>query len=59
VAGYRLVFLDSAGGPSRAVELDCDDDSQAIQVVQDHLIHDHMELWQGERLVKRFGGAGA
>jgi hypothetical protein len=51
--------MEAGPEPCRAIDLDCEDDAQAIQVVQEHLIHDHMELWQGERLVKRFGGAGA
>ncbi len=53
--GYRLQFLNSEGKPTRAIELECVDDAQAVAVVQEHLIHDPMELWEGERLVRRFG----
>jgi len=56
VAGYRLHFLNAQGEATRGIDLDCADDDQAISVVQEHLIHDRMELWQGERLVKRFDG---
>ena len=57
MAGYRLHFLNALGEATRGIDLDCTDDDQAVAVVQEHLIHDRMELWQGERLVKRFDGA--
>jgi len=57
--GYRVQFLNGQGEPTRGIDLECVDDAQAIAVVQEHLIHDHMELWEGERLVKRFDGAGS
>ena len=56
VPGYRLYFLESEGREARGIDLDCVDDAQAVAVADEHLIHDHMELWQGDRLVKRFGG---
>ena len=58
LAGYRLHFLNALGEATKGIDLDCVDDDQAIAVVQEHLIHDRMELWQGERLVKSFGEAG-
>ena len=57
MADYKLRFLSAGDEPSRAIDLDCEDDDHAIRVVQEHLIHDQMELWQGDRLVMRFGGA--
>ncbi len=57
VPGYRLQFLNKHGEPTRGIDLECNDDAHAIMVVEEHLIHDRMELWQGQRLVKRFDGA--
>ena len=56
MAGYRLHFINAQGEATRGIDLDCTDDEQAIAVVQEHLIHDSMELWQDDRLVRRFGG---
>ena len=58
MAGYRLKFLDAQGEQRHGIDLECDDDAHAIRVVQEHLVHDRMELWQGERLVKRFAARG-
>ena len=58
MAGYRLHFLNVLGEATRGIDLDCVDDDQAVAVVQEHLIQDRMELWQDERLVRRFGEAG-
>ncbi len=51
---YRLYFLDRSDHVRRALDLDCRDDGHAISVVSDHLSHNAMELWQGDRLVRRF-----
>jgi hypothetical protein len=54
VAHYRLYFLDPAGHIGKAVELDCEDDAQAIRGVEPHRDGRAMELWQTDRLVKTY-----
>ena len=54
MADYHLYFFGSDGHIRRRMDLQCDDDEQAIQVVTEHISHGAMELWQADRLVKRF-----
>ena len=51
---YQVYFLDSANHIRRRMDMECDDDEHAIQVVGEHLAHNTMELWRRDRLVKRF-----
>jgi hypothetical protein len=51
---YRLYFIDGKNHISRRVDLECRDDSHAIDVVAEHTPFGVAELWQGARLVQRF-----
>ena len=51
---YRLYFLDGGDHIRRRLDLECDDDAHAIAVVSEHISPGAMELWDGDRLVKRF-----
>jgi hypothetical protein len=51
---YRLYFLDEHGHVSAAVELDCEDDAQAIRTAEKRGDGRAMELWQRARKVKAF-----
>ena len=53
---YQLYLISADGELRRRVELDCRDDEHAIAAVEESISDQAMELWQGERLVKRFGG---
>jgi hypothetical protein len=50
---YRLYFLAN-DHIRRFVEFDCPDDEAAIEKVAEHADGRVMELWQRNRLVKRF-----
>ena len=53
---YQLYFLDGGDRDRRRMDLECEDDGQAVAVISEHLSPGAMELWEGERLVRRFGG---
>jgi hypothetical protein len=53
VAHYRLYFLDQADHIRHAISLECDDDSQALAVVDEHRDGRTIELWEGVRRVAR------
>lgn len=48
---YRLYLIGSNNHFSRAIDLDCENDAHAWQVVKDHAPEMPLELWQGERRV--------
>jgi len=50
---YRLYLLDQNDRIQSAVELQCDDDADAIQLARS-LLGGPMELWEGARIVRRF-----
>ena len=54
---YRLYFLDREGRIRRAMDLDCDDDAEAVQAMEARDEGGGMELWEAARLVKKVGGA--
>lgn len=54
MAGYRLYFTDNQGHIGHAIELDCRDDAHAIEMTEQHRDGRAMELWQRDRLVRRF-----
>ena len=54
MADYQLYLLDSQDHIRKRIDLECRDDAHAVEVVGEHISHMAMELWQGERLVKRF-----
>jgi hypothetical protein len=51
--GYKLYLLDENDRIRSAMDLECDDDADAIQLAQS-LLDGPMELWQGARIVRRF-----
>lgn len=51
---YQLYLLAADDRIQRRLDLECRDDAHAIATVAEHDSHQAMELWQGERLVKRF-----
>jgi hypothetical protein len=53
---YRLYFMDRNNRIRRGIDLDCRDDAHAVDVVAEHATEAWfgMELWQRDRLVKRF-----
>jgi hypothetical protein len=52
---YKLYLVNQAGHFYRSFDLDCDDDGQAIQAALIHEKGAPKELWQGARIVQRFG----
>jgi hypothetical protein len=54
MSDYRLYFLDENSHIRWSMEFECRDDAHAIEVVGAHASDGGIELWQGERLVKRF-----
>jgi hypothetical protein len=51
--GYKLYLLDENDRIRSAMDLECADDADAIQLAQS-LLDGPMELWQGARIVRRF-----
>ena len=51
---YRLYFLDAAGHIRHAIDLDCEDDAQAVATVATRSDGRAMELWRGAMLVRKF-----
>jgi hypothetical protein len=56
---YRLYFLDAARHIRDVMELECEDDAQAIEAAEQ--LHDGraMELWRRARIVKSFPASEA
>lgn len=54
---YRLYFLGREGRITRAVELECANDEDALQAVEEHVDGHPMELWQQARKVRVFAAA--
>ena len=52
--GYYLYFLDGKDHVRRRLDLDCRDDTHAIEVVKEHALTNSAELWERGRMVKRF-----
>ena len=50
---YRLYFLDRNDHIRHAISLECVDDAEAIQSLDDHKAGNAMELWEGVRRVIR------
>lgn len=51
---YRLYFFDARDHISRAVDIECRDDDEAIANVREHAHPFAIELWQGARRIDRF-----
>ncbi|HEX8232458.1 MAG TPA: hypothetical protein VF559_03810 [Caulobacteraceae bacterium] len=54
MAWYRLYFFSSKDKITRAMDLECVDDDDAMRRVADHPHEFALELWQGPRRVRRF-----
>jgi hypothetical protein len=50
---YKLYGLDQDDRIRSAVDLQCDDDDDAIRLAES-MLTGPMELWQGARIVRRF-----
>ena len=55
VETYRLYCLDGVGKVASAEWIEADDDEAAKAAAEDHREGRASELWQGDRLVWRFG----
>lgn len=51
---YRLYVLDSKNHIRRRIDLECRDDAHAIEAAGEEAPEGGAELWQAERLVRRF-----
>ena len=56
---YRLYFLDRNDHIRHALDIECQDDAEAIELVEGHRDGRTMELWQGARRVARIEGDGS
>jgi len=54
VSGYKLHFISRSGRVEARAELEATDDAKAIGLAEKQLDGRPMELWHGDRLVKRF-----
>jgi hypothetical protein len=54
---YKLYFLDDHGHVRSALDLQCEDDIQAIATAETKRNAGSMELWQSSRRVRVFLGA--
>ena len=48
---YTLRFFIEGGEPGGSEEIDCADDAEAINAVNDRADSRAIELWQGERMI--------
>ena len=55
MAEYHLYFLSPDGQIWPTIQLECRDDTHAIEAVAEHRDGTPMELWQLDRLVECFG----
>ena len=51
---YQLYLISSGNRSRHRVDLDCRDDDHALSVIGECITDQAMELWQNQRLVKRF-----
>jgi hypothetical protein len=51
---YRLYFLDAADRIRHAIDMECEDDATAIATAEPQADGRTMELWNRDRLVRRF-----
>jgi hypothetical protein len=54
VTGYRLYFLDSHGHVWRALEMECENDAEAVRAAEKQQPGGPMELWSLARVVAKF-----
>jgi hypothetical protein len=54
---YKLYVLDWPGRIAHVVELPCGDDEHALRVAAERADGRAMELWHGQRMVRRFSAS--
>ncbi|HVI34099.1 hypothetical protein [Phenylobacterium sp.] len=54
MSGYRLYFISRSGRIEGRTDLEATDDAKAIGLAEKQLDGRGVELWAGERLVKKF-----
>jgi hypothetical protein len=54
VAWYRIYFFDRGGHIGRALDIECEDDQDAVRQMDEHKHAYAVELWQRERRIRRF-----
>lgn len=52
--GYRVFILGSDGHVQNRVDLDCQDEAEAIKQAEQLVDGHDVELWQLDRLIKAF-----
>jgi hypothetical protein len=57
MADYRVYIIGSDGRFVKAVQLDCHDDSAAIESAKQFIDGLDIELWQRDRRIARFDAA--
>jgi hypothetical protein len=55
MAAYQVHVLNEWGRVTRTVAVECDDDDQARALAEDQAGLVSTELWQGDRLIERYG----
>ena len=56
VRHYRLYFLDRGDHIRHALSLECENDADALRLIEEHKDSGPLELWEGARQVARFEG---
>jgi hypothetical protein len=51
---YRVYIIGDDGHIVSAIQIDCSDDSAAIQTAKQHINGHDLELWQRDRRIARF-----
>lgn len=54
MAWYKLYFFNLKGHISRALDIECLDDEDAVRRMGEHRHAHALELWQRERRIMRF-----
>jgi hypothetical protein len=54
MSDYRVYVLDDADHVKDRIELDCADDSAAIEYAKQYIDGHDIELWQRDRRIARF-----
>ena len=54
MAEYRAYLLDEGNRITRRIDFEATDDHAAIRHARHHLAKQHIELWQGSRMLIRF-----
>jgi hypothetical protein len=54
---YRLYFLDKTGRIAHALDLHCESDDEALELVEARRDGRPMELWHSAQLIRKFPAA--